>query len=110
MPDLNRGELRRFAMILGALQDAEAAGDVVTSEWLAAQMATNATQIRRDLSLLGGVGKRGTGYRRDFLRSVLLRRLRAHERDVDAASRAASRQADHLRAGLYALRVSRAEA
>jgi len=72
-----KSKARRLALYLGAceLAIAEDARASVTSEGLSDLTGINATQIRRDLSAFGKLGKRGVGYRAEPLAKSLAQQL-----------------------------------
>lgn len=68
--------IRRLSHYLRILEARpEATGATLSSEELAREAGTTAAQVRKDLSLFGSFGKRGTGYRiqelADHLRDIL---------------------------------------
>jgi redox-sensing transcriptional repressor len=63
MKKISESAVRRLSLYLRFLQEAEAAGaETISSEELARRGGTTSAQVRKDLSLFGSFGKRGTGY------------------------------------------------
>ncbi|MFQ5745798.1 MAG: redox-sensing transcriptional repressor Rex [Gemmatimonadota bacterium] len=65
--------VRRLSLYLRLLRELDAAGDgaVVSSRELAERSGTTSAQVRKDLSLFGSFGKRGSGYRAAALAAAL---------------------------------------
>lgn len=63
MKKISESAVRRLSLYLRFLQEAAAAGaETISSEELARRGGTTSAQVRKDLSLFGSFGKRGTGY------------------------------------------------
>ena len=63
MKKISESAVRRLSLYLRFLQEADAAGtETISSEELARRGGTTSAQVRKDLSLFGSFGKRGTGY------------------------------------------------
>ncbi len=63
MKKISESAVRRLSLYLRLLQEAEAVGaETISSEELARRGGTTSAQVRKDLSLFGSFGKRGTGY------------------------------------------------
>jgi redox-sensing transcriptional repressor len=74
---LSLGVAARLSRYLQVLIQARKMGkDTISSQELAAYTHINSTQIRRDLSGFGKFGKRGVGYRIDFLVDEIRKILR----------------------------------
>ena len=74
---LSLGVAARLSRYLQVLIQARKMGkETISSQELAAYTHINSTQIRRDLSGLGKFGKRGVGYRIDFLVDEIRKILR----------------------------------
>jgi redox-sensing transcriptional repressor len=74
---LSLGVAARLSRYLQVLIQARKMGkDTISSQELAAYTHINSTQIRRDLSGFGKFGKRGVGYRIDFLVEEIRKILR----------------------------------
>lgn len=64
--------VRRLSLYLRCLRDSSAQGvDVVSSRELAEASGTTPAQVRKDLSLFGSFGKRGSGYQVSMLKDRL---------------------------------------
>ena len=72
MKKISESAVRRLSLYLRFLQEAEAAGtETISSEELARRGGTTSAQVRKDLSLFGSFGKRGTGYSvRELVREI----------------------------------------
>jgi redox-sensing transcriptional repressor len=72
MKKISESAVRRLSLYLRFLQEAEGAGaETISSEELARRGGTTSAQVRKDLSLFGSFGKRGTGYSvRELLREI----------------------------------------
>jgi redox-sensing transcriptional repressor len=74
---LSFGVAARLSRYLQVLTQAHKMGkDTISSQELSAYTHINSTQIRRDLSGFGKFGKRGVGYRIDYLTEEIKRILR----------------------------------
>ncbi|MFM9054854.1 MAG: redox-sensing transcriptional repressor Rex [Solirubrobacterales bacterium] len=74
---LSLGVAARLSRYLQVLTQAHKMGkETISSQELSAYTHINSTQIRRDLSGFGKFGKRGVGYRIDFLTDEIRRILR----------------------------------
>jgi redox-sensing transcriptional repressor len=63
MKKISESAVRRLSLYLRFLQEAHAAGvDTISSNDLARRGGATSAQVRKDLSLFGSFGKRGTGY------------------------------------------------
>jgi redox-sensing transcriptional repressor len=63
MKKISESAVRRLSLYLRFLQEADAAGvDTISSGELARRGGATSAQVRKDLSLFGSFGKRGTGY------------------------------------------------
>lgn len=63
MKKISESAVRRLSLYLRLLQEAETVGaETISSEELARRGGTTSAQVRKDLSLFGSFGKRGTGY------------------------------------------------
>lgn len=75
---LSLGVAARLSRYLQVLTQASKMGkDTISSQELSAYTQINSTQIRRDLSGFGKFGKRGVGYRIDYLTDEIRRILRS---------------------------------
>ena len=72
MKKISESAVRRLSLYLRLLQEADAVGaETISSEELARRGGTTSAQVRKDLSLFGSFGKRGTGYSvRELLREI----------------------------------------
>jgi redox-sensing transcriptional repressor len=63
MKKISESAVRRLSLYLRFLQEADAAGvETISSNELARRGGATSAQVRKDLSLFGSFGKRGTGY------------------------------------------------
>ncbi len=72
MKKISESAVRRLSLYLRFLQEADAAGtDTISSGELARRGGATSAQVRKDLSLFGSFGKRGTGYSvKELLREI----------------------------------------
>ncbi len=72
MKKISESAVRRLSLYLRFLQEADAAGvETISSGDLARRGGATSAQVRKDLSLFGSFGKRGTGYSvRELLREI----------------------------------------
>jgi redox-sensing transcriptional repressor len=72
MKKISDSAVRRLSLYLRFLQEADSAGvETISSNDLARRGGATSAQVRKDLSLFGSFGKRGTGYSvRDLLQEI----------------------------------------
>lgn len=72
MKKISESAVRRLSLYLRFLQEADAAGvETISSTELARRGGATSAQVRKDLSLFGSFGKRGTGYSvRDLVEEI----------------------------------------
>jgi len=72
MKKISESAVRRLSLYLRFLQEADAAGtETISSGELARRGGATSAQVRKDLSLFGSFGKRGTGYSvKELLREI----------------------------------------
>jgi redox-sensing transcriptional repressor len=72
MKKISDSAVRRLSLYLRFLQEADASGvETISSGELARRGGATSAQVRKDLSLFGSFGKRGTGYSvRELLREI----------------------------------------
>lgn len=72
MKKISESAVRRLSLYLRFLQEADAAGvETISSNELARRGGATSAQVRKDLSLFGSFGKRGTGYSvRELLQEI----------------------------------------